>query len=152
MDLRSYLSTFVAQSVNPIYNALGRNVGYFASDADLAAGQVYTYDGETLGPPEQWRVKNLFGVLTDAGSYLVDKGLKPFWLDADAAQAIYDSQHQPLLPNIDLGDLFSSAGNQLAPGVSASGEIVKWGAIGGLGLAGFLLIMRAAGPRRRGRR
>lgn len=142
-DIGAYVGTFVRQNVNPLYNALGRNWGYYVDLPHLAAGQVMTYKGETAGPPQEWRVKNLLGVLVNAGDYLIQNRLKPFWLSQEEVLAKSPGAVavvQPASPSVGM-PIVELTPQQAAAGISVA-QLAVYGA---LGLVGLLVLRRALG-------
>lgn len=119
---------------HPVYNNLGRHIGYFPTDDDLCRGaiQLFTDEKANAGSPETWRVKNALGVLTPINEYCVSKGLSPVWLSASEA-ATLQQQVKPLnvpsLPAIFNGSDFA--------------KTAKWVAIGGVAVVALVLIMRS---------
>lgn len=135
MSLSDDIATFWEKTAHPVYNSLGRNIGYFIDDAQLARGQIQLYAGETIGSADTWQVKSPFGAIVPASTYLVNKGLQPVWLSqSDAQQLLNDTSGSglPGLPQLTLPSLNS---------VGASP--VLWAA---LALAALALIARLRRP------
>lgn len=123
------------KQTRPVYNRIGRQIGYTLDDAQLARGQLQLLPGETPGPAAEWHVKE-FGIITTAAQYLLDKGLQPTWLSATQAQTIYDAGNQ-ILPAIKLPGF-----SLLADPVTGAFKPMTGLLVGGAGLAALLLIAR----------
>lgn len=79
----------IDRAIHPIYNAAGRNIGWYDTPQAFAAGKFTIYTSETVGPYDQLQVRTLFGVpstvgvMENATKWLVGKGLVPAWLPAE---------------------------------------------------------------------
>jgi hypothetical protein len=124
------------KAAHPVYNALGRNVGYFKSAEELAAGRILIYPGEQLPNFREWKVKNDIGIVVPAAEYIIGKGLRPFWMTGTEAQAQKQAKADaaplkiPDLPNLRL-DIPSLP---VVPGLGGA-NLMVWGALGLLALA-----------------
>lgn len=149
------LGAVLRQATHPVYNDLNRVVGSYATEQDLAAARIYTYPGEDVGPPSHWKVKNFWGVLTNAGELLISHNLRPSWVSpADAAAKLNASEGtvygatgsataQPpaLFPNLQLPDfnILGNAGTAVSQGLP-----FKIAAYGAVGLIAVAVLIRAA--------
>lgn len=66
------------QQTKPVYNKLGRNIGYYHSEAELCRGVIYVYPGEDAGDPREWSIKGLLA-LTNATPHCLYAGISPPW-------------------------------------------------------------------------
>lgn len=174
-NVAQYVGTEWAQLYQPVFNNLGRQIGYYTDDKTLASGHIMLFQGETLPSPDQWFV-NKAGIIgmdvTPAAQHLVDVGLQPSWLTGQAAQAVKDagtslattlglkSPFDWTLPP-SAGDTSTSGGGGFQfPAISwptlpslalpqLPTAAPSWLLIGGLGILTTVVLMRPTRRRRR---
>jgi len=148
-----FIDTAYDKAVHGVYNALGRNIGWFDSVQELARGQIHLYPNETLPNPREWRVKRL-GIMGSAADYIIAAGLVPYWLSQAEAAAQKAARSEglisQLLPDIkivkprdiELGlpsIVFPSLGPSPIAGLSYGSIAI----LGGLGLLALLALRKA---------
>lgn len=154
------LGTWWDQQTHAVYNPLQRQVGYYHSLEDLARGEWYVYTGEVNPGNSVIRIKNLLGVLENAGDYLISKGLVPVWISGGQKQVVQQATQRaasklapvvaPPSPTVGISSVHDVLGNlnplnqtpvqQAAIGTSL-GTVALWGAVG---LLAFALVMKKA--------
>lgn len=153
-------ATWFTQQIHAVYNPLSRQVGYYTTLEDLARGNWFVYDGETNPGNSVIRVKNLLGVLSNAGDYLISKGLVPVWIGPTQKQVVQQatqkagSQIAPVIappaPTVGvssvhdiLGNLnpFSQSAVQQSVTRTSLGTVALWGAVG---LLAFVVVTKKA--------
>lgn len=150
-----------ARFLNPVYNNLGRRVGWFMNDAALAAGQVVYDAGEKppQGAPVTLSVMhpglpsdNQVPVtsLTSVEFYLVSKGLQPAWLGPAGSGGLVDAmtgaQPQGItgnLPSFNLPQLPNLTSWFQDP-ATGGWDIGKLAIVGAFGLLAVVLVTRDA--------
>lgn len=158
--LGNFVQPFLVGGGRPVF--LGdRKIGEWTDVGNLCTGGVINLEvpADQAGTPAQWTTKDDWWRTVSVLGYCKAVGYPTPWAtSADVAAA------PPALPGAaiqngpvreivslptEIGQAFDSVGNAVTGGLN--GDVAKWAAVGGLGLAGFLLIMRAAEPRRRRR-
>lgn len=153
MSVADTFDRVIDRQIHAVYNPLGRVVGYYDNLQSLAAGNWIAYTGEVQPPRPQLRIKNLFGVLVNAGDYLISKGLVPVWITPNqkavvAAKVVKaSSKITPPVGTQDPGFNFTLPSFDV-PGLDLFGDGVpntKLGTYviwGGLGAVAYLILTR----------
>lgn len=145
-EILAQVETFKDQALHPVYDQNGRDIGYFRTDQELAAAHIVVKPGETVPPPEQWRVKSPLGYIVNADVYLINQGLQPSWLapNGPIMQAIAGdtggasgSNNGVTFPDLSLPQL-PSLGQLGLPRLNTG----TWVLIGAFGLLAIVLLRR----------
>lgn len=131
--------TWWDQQTHPVYNRLGRNIGFFRSDQLLAQGIIELYDGEAHTPANELYVKDLLSVLIPASTYVIGKGLQPVWMTPAAALAASPMAQQST-PAFDLPNF----GVPSLPALPNAAVLQQYAIVGGLALLAVLIVRRIA--------
>jgi hypothetical protein len=149
--LGNFLAPF-AGGGRPVF--LGdRKIGSWGDVGTLCGGSIrLEVPADEAGTPDQWTTKDDFWRTVPVLGFCAAAGYHPAWATADEASAA-----QAVTPGgaaILAGPTHTvmQAPAALSQALSATGDVAKWAAIGGLGVAGFLLILRATEPPRGRRR
>lgn len=99
-DAKNYLTTFVDQQINPVYNAQGRYIGYYDDLLSLSQGKWKKFAGEPDIDFSTMQIKcGVLALLGNATECLLKKGYTPVWLTAEQkAQVI--AKVQAAMPDI----------------------------------------------------
>lgn len=143
-NLLSSVKDTYARTVNQVFNSLGRNIGYFTDDQQLARGQLNLYAGETIGDPNTWVVTSPLGYDVPASVYLVNKGLQPSWLSPSQATALLAQTASPIAPLLSPPPAVPAPSTVPAViGGSLTGShLASWALIGGFGVASLVILTR----------
>lgn len=145
MSVSDWLTTEFNQTKHPVYNSLGREIGYYTDLATLATGHIMLYQGETAPPSSELMVNcGIFATRKNAGDCLLSQGLTPAWATPDqvtGAQAANQPISFPdLLPSLNIDPnnwTLASSGIPKLPGLPSGlnlGTVALWGALGLLGI------------------
>lgn len=143
MSLLSPVINLVDSLVNPVYNNLGAQIGYYDTLANLANANI-TYNGKagvSLTPPSTWVIKTLTGEV-NAGQYLLAHGYTPSWAsDADVAAAAANATPSDYGTgfNIDFSNIFPNLTTDLT---NTASKVGTYAVIGGFALAALLIVTR----------
>lgn len=139
-----WFTQFELSDKHPVYNSLGRQIGYYTDLATLATGHIMLNAGEVAPPSDQLMVNcGFLATRKNAGDCLLSQGYAPVWA---SPQAVADAQvqNQPLsfsdlLPSLNISP---SAFTADTPAVSGTqlGTIALWA---GLGLVSLLVVKKA---------
>src|SRR5882724_7401871 len=147
--MANWFTTEFEQLKHPVYNSLGREIGYFTDLATLATGHIQLYSGEIAPRSDQLMINcGFFAQRKNAGECLLSQGLTPAWATPQAVDSAVVA-NQPfgwndLIPSVDLNPsdwTLAASGLPAANGVGL-GTVALWG---GLGLLGLLIVRRSLG-------
>lgn len=106
----------------PIYQD-GVKIGYWRNLDELCKGKIFLSVGAQNSKPEKWVTKNDWWQDVPVTSFCVGKALKPVWV-TDAELTQYQVSPPIIMPPVQ------------------SKDFIKYAAIGGLGVAAILLVLR----------
>lgn len=117
---------------HPVYNALGRQIGYYESDDKLCTGriQMITSEKDNAGDPETWKVK-VWGVLKPINQVCVSRGVVPVWMTQEQAKDVQQNLKPINIPD-NLPVVLKIDG----------GKVVPIAVAGGLGIVALILLTR----------